>query len=130
MKISKSLFFKFSLIAGLLFIGQLSFADETPILLPPDGTTPQPRHPNIITIYNSCASATFSDTELATYIDWSVSDATITVYDADDYVVYQETLDTDKLAEVDIPFNFLFSGNYVISVTYNSILQKGNISLE
>ena len=129
MKILNSILLKICLIAVLIFSSQLSFADDIPILLPPDGTTPQPRQPNLPYIIPS-ASATISDTELAVYFEWSVGDATITVYDSDNNVVYQETVDTDTNYEVYIPVDVWLTGDYMITVTYSSLTQRGYFSLD
>ncbi|MHB9140320.1 MAG: DUF3244 domain-containing protein [Paludibacter sp.] len=130
MKISKSWFLRICLITGLVLSAQFSFASD-PILLPPDGgqKTP-PSVPNVMTTLLPSASATISDTELAVYFDYSVGDATITVYDADNNVVYQETVDTDSTSEVSISVGNWFAGDYMITVTYGSTTQRGYFSIE
>lgn len=131
MKISKLTSLKIYLFAGLFFLTQLSYAAD-PILLPPDGTPKEPptQTDRIITSEEISASATISDTELTVYFDWSVGDAVITVYDSNNNVVCQETADTDITTEVDIPVDIWSSGNYMITVTYGSITQRGYFSLE
>jgi len=117
--------------AGLLFMTQLSYATEPmPIPLPPDETPEEPpTQPHSGTIM-PLASASINDTELAVYFEWSVGDATITVYDTDNNVVYQETVDTDTIFEVYIPIDIWLTGDYMITVTYNSLTQRGYFSLE
>ena len=129
MKISKSWFFRICLIAGLVFSAQFSFADD-PILLPPDGTPKEPpAQPRSLTMEPS-ASATISETELSVFFDYSVGDAIITVYDADNNVVYQETVDTDSTLEVSIPVSSWSAGDYMITVIYGNTTQRGYFSIE
>ncbi|MDD4994119.1 MAG: DUF3244 domain-containing protein [Paludibacter sp.] len=129
MKISKSMLSKALLVAGFIFCSQLSFAgDTTPILLPPDNEPPRPGLPNRPGIEPS-ASATISDTDLAIYFEYSVGDATITVYDQSNTIVYQEAVDTDSTPEFDIPVGTWDSGIYTITVTYGTTTQRGSFAL-
>jgi hypothetical protein len=59
-----------------------------------------------------------------------VGDAVITVYDANNNVVYQETVDTDSTTEVFIPVTNRTAGDYVITVTYGTTTQRGYFSIE
>lgn len=130
MKISKLISLKIYLIAGLFLISQLSFAtDPVQVPIPPDNSPP-PGTIKPLSLIELTASATISDTELTVYFDWSVGDAVITVYDSSNNVVCQETADTDITTEVDIPVDIWSSGNYMITVTYGSITQRGYFSLE
>jgi hypothetical protein len=130
MKISKLKSFKIYLIAGLFLTLQLSFAtDPVQVPIPPDNSPP-PGPVKPLSLIEFTASATISDTELAVYFEWSVGDATITVYDSDNNVVYQETVDTDTTSEVYIPVDIWLTGDYRITVTYNSFTQRGYFSLE
>jgi hypothetical protein len=132
MKISKSWILRICFIAGLILSAQFSFAvDPVPVLIPPDDGAPStpPTHPSSFTMMPS-ASATISETELAIYFDYSVGDAIITVYDADNNVVYQETVDTDSTTEVSIPVSNWLAGDYMITVTYESTTQRGYFSIE
>ncbi len=127
MKISKSWIYKIVLIISLVFSAQLSFAgDDVPI--PPDDSQPNPGHPNALTIEPS-ATATISETELAVFFEYSVGDATITVYDADNNVVYQETVDTTTTYEVNIPVTGWDEGDYMITVTYGTTTQRGYFTI-
>jgi hypothetical protein len=129
MKISKSMLSKALLVAGFIFCSQLSFAgDTTPILIPPDDSPPHPGLPNGPSILPS-ASATISDTDLAIYFEYSVGDATITVYDAYDEIVYQETVDTYSTPEVYIPVGTWDSGIYTVTVSYGTTTQRGSFAL-
>jgi len=132
MKISKSWFFRICLIAGLVLSAQFSFAND-PVQVPiPTDNSPEPPIvlPHIMTTLLPSASATISDTELAVYFDYSVGDATITVYDADNNVVYQETVDTDSTSEVSISVGNWIAGDYMLTVTYGSTTQRGYFSIE
>lgn len=114
--------------AGFILCSQLSFA-TSPILLPPDGTpTEPPTHRGDVPVEPS-ASATISDTELAVYFNYSVGDATITVYDENNQVVYQETVDTGSTTGVYIPVDAWYSGTYMVTVTYGTTTQRGYFQL-
>ena len=131
MKISKSWIFKACLVAGLVLSAQFSFAgDPGPILIPPDGTPPPaPGQPDMMTQEPS-ASATISDTELDVYFEYGVGDATITVYDANNNVVYQEVVDTNSTSAVNIGVSNWATGDYMITVTYGTTTQRGYFSIE
>ena len=130
MKISKSFFLSTCLIAGFLLISQLSFATgTTPILLPPDQSPKTPPSQTDLFSQEPSASATISDTELAVFFEYSVGDATVTVYDAYDEIVYQETVDTYTTSEVYIPIIYWESGDYTITVSYGTTTQRGSFAL-
>ena len=129
MKISKSGFFKICLIAGLVLSAQFSFATD-PILLPPDGfPDPGKIQPASATMELS-ASATIDETELDVYFGYGVGDATITVYDASNNVVAQGVVDTDSTSAVSIGVSNWATGDYMITVTYGTITQRGYFSIE
>ena len=130
-KVSRSWIFRICLIAVLFCSAQLSFAgDAVPILLPTDGTQPTPPvQPQMLTTEPS-ATGTISDTELAVYFDYTVGDATITVYDAANNVVCQQTVDTDVISAVSIALSSWATGNYMITVTYGNTTQRGHFSIE
>ena len=119
------------LIAGLMLSAQFSFAvDPIPVPIPPDGSPPPPPgQPDRMTIEPS-ASATISETELAVYFEYLVGDATITVYDAYNNVVYQETVDTDSTFATSIQVSSWIAGDYMVTVTYGTTTQRGYFSLE
>jgi hypothetical protein len=130
-KISRSLILRICLIAGLMLSAQFSFAgDPIPDPIPPDnGQKEPPTQTNGLTT-EPLASATISDTELAIYFEYSVGDATITVYDAYNNVVYQETVDTDSTFATSIQVSNWSAGDYRITVTYGTTTQRGYFSLE
>jgi hypothetical protein len=130
-KISKSWISRICLIAGLMLSAQFSFAtDPVPVLIPPDNTPPPPPTPIMGMTTEPSASATISDTELAVYFDYAVGDATITVTDASNNVVAQETADTDASSAVSISVSNWSTGDYMITVTYETTTQRGYFSIE
>lgn len=129
MKISKSLILKICFIAGLFLSAQFSFAsDPIQVPIPPDGgqKTP-PSVPDAMTMEPS-ASATISELDLMVYFDYSVGDATITVYDASNNVVVQETVDSTSATSISVS-NWA-TGFYMITVTYGSTTQRGFFSID
>lgn len=128
MKISKSWILKICFIAGLFLFAQFSFATDTTVLLPPDGSpkTP-PTVPNGLTMEPS-ATATISDLDLTVYFDYSVGDATIMVYDANNNVVFQETVNSTSSTSISVS-NWA-TGDYMITVTYGSTTQRGYFNIE
>lgn len=130
MNISKSSSLKIYLIAGLFLTSPLSFAiDPVQVPMPPDNSPP-PGTIKPLSLIELTASATISDTELAVYFEWSVGDATISVYDTDNNVVYQQIVDTDVSNAMYIPVDNWAAGNYMITVSYDSITQRGYFSVE
>ena len=130
-KISKSWIFRICLIAGLVLSAQFSFAvDPIPVPIPPDGTRDSGGPKPASLVMESSASATISETELAVYFDYAVGDATITVYDANNNVVYQEVVDTDSSSAVSIGVSNWVTGDYMITVTYGTTTQRGYFSIE
>ena len=130
-KISKSWISKLCLIAGLMLSAQFSFAvDPIPVPIPPDGTPDSGSPKPSSVIMEPSATATISDTELAVYFDYEVGDATITVTDASNNVVYQETVDTDTSSATSISVSNWSAGDYTITVTYGTTTQRGYFSME
>ena len=125
MKTSKSVFTKVFVILGLLFLIQFSFATD-PIPLPKDGNPPPGSLRPVLML---SASASISDTELAVFFDWSVGNATITVYDGSNNVVYREVVDTYSTMEVYIPVDTWSAGSYTLTVVYGKTTQRGSFTL-
>jgi len=134
MKISKSFLGKICIAAGFILISQLGFATN-PVPIPPDGspndppTTGNKAMQKVSAISAVSASAEISDSELAVYFDWMVGNATITVYDVSNQIVYRETVDTNLSTEVYIPVDDLDSGTYKLTVTYGKTTQRGYFQL-
>jgi hypothetical protein len=114
------------LLFTLLFTVML-YATETPIVLTEDPVSPGP-HPMSLTNYP--VSATISETNLSVYFDSYIGNATITVYDANDNVVSQETVDTYSTSEVFIAADAWESGNYTIKISYVTATLSGVFLVE
>ena len=130
MKISKSWIFRICIIAGLVLSAQFSFADPIPVPIPKDGGQKAPPTQTDGMTMELTASATIDATELDVYFEYGVGDATITVYDASNNVVYQEVVDTNSTSTVNIGLSGWSSGNYMITVTYGTTTQRGYFSIE
>jgi hypothetical protein len=103
------------------------FATTTEISLFKDQIPPGPK-PLSLTFLP--VSATISETELSVYFDSPVGNATITVYDAYDNVVSQETVDTYSTSEVFIVADTWASGNYTLKVSYRTTTLSGIFLVE
>jgi hypothetical protein len=110
---------------AFMFCGWISAAN--PIVITKD--PPPPPLPNSFT-QELPVSATISETQLSVYFESSVGDATITVYDANDNVVSQETLDTYSTTEIIIATDTWASGNYTIKITYGTTALSGIFLVE
>jgi hypothetical protein len=96
---------------------------DSPVVVtqePPPPPAPQPCRSNFIPI-----SVTINDAELSIYFELSIGDATITVTDATNQVVYQEGVDTNSSSELKIPVDQWTSGNYKLTITYGAIALVG-----
>jgi len=131
MKVLKSLIFKICLISGLFMTAQSCFASETtPVIIIKDDTTPPvPIRPNRVTLIDP-VSATINDIELALYFETSIGDATITVTNESNQVVYLETVNTNATSEIHVPVDLWTSGNYHLTITYSNTTLRGEFSLE
>ena len=103
------------------------FAVDTPIDITKN--PPPPPDPTSLT-QELPVSATISETQLSIYFEPTVGDATITVYDADNNVVYQETVDTDSTPNVFISSSSWSAGNYSVTITYGTTTLSGYFSME
>jgi len=120
------------MILVILFSTEIVLAtDTTPIIIVkepivhPSGPTPLVHVLNYIPV-----SATIDDSELAIYFELSIGDATITVTDSINQVVYQETVDTNSLTDLQIPVDLWTIGNYKLAITYGSTTLTGEFLLE
>ncbi|MFZ4455475.1 MAG: hypothetical protein ACOYOT_04570 [Bacteroidales bacterium] len=140
MKISKSMIFRICMLAVFLVSAQLGFAtNNTPVPIPPDKSSLPPigggSRPSLIDEttpleVDSAASATISDVELAVYFDHSVGDATITVYDSSDNVVYEEVVNTESVFDAYVSVFGWAADEYMITVTYGVTTQRGFFVVE
>ena len=75
---------------------------------------PEPKSPKPLSLIFLPVSAFISETSLSVYFDSPVGNATITVYDANNDVVSQETVDTYSTTEVFIATDTWATGNYTM----------------
>lgn len=127
MQISKSILSKICLVAVLIFSAQILFATDVVIRKDDDPSpSPTPAHGPTILLP---ASATVDENTLAVYFDESVGDATITVYDSQNQVVYQTVADTETTTEVYIPVDSWGNGDYTIKIVYGTTHLIGEFQL-
>ncbi len=119
----RSIVFSFLLV---LFTASL-YASTTQISLFKDPILPGPK-PLSLTFLP--VSATISETDLSVYFDSPVGNATITVYNASDNIVAQETVDTDSTSEVSLAAEAWASANYSIKITYGITTLSGVFLVE
>ncbi len=113
--------FLFVLLAGSLF------ATTTEIDLT---KLPDPKDPRPLSLTFIPVNAFINETTLSVYFDSSVGNATITVYDANNDVVSQETVDTYSTFEVFISTDTWASGNYTIKINYGTTALSGIFLVE
>jgi hypothetical protein len=120
------------LIFFVIFIVFLSkaFAGDNPIDLSKVPSPPPPPPIPTAPVFELPVSATISETQLSVYFEPTVGDATITVYDADNNVVYQETVDTDSTPNVFISSTNWSAGSYTITITYGTTSVIGYFEME
>lgn len=120
--IKRSLFIAFSFLSvSNLFAGDITIRkDDDP--KPPIGT-------NSVTLTYP-VTATEDNSELAVYFEEAVGDATITVYDASSQVVYQEVIDTDSQSAAFIDISTWSSGDYTLTISYNTTNLIGEFTIE
>ena len=75
-------------------------------------------------------SATIDASELAVYFEATVGETTITVYDAANNLVYQQTIDTASVLEVHIPADTWTNGDYTITISYGTNTVRGVFQTE
>ncbi|MEI8272176.1 MAG: DUF3244 domain-containing protein [Paludibacter sp.] len=130
MKISKSMFSRICIVAGFIVCSQFSFATDIIIRKDDQSPPPQPMPNGIITETTIPLTATVDNNSLAVYFEWSVGDATITVYDEYLNVVCQTVTDTDSDLSMFIPSDSWNAGNYTITIKYGSTDLIGNFTIE
>ena len=75
-------------------------------------------------------TADISATDLAVYFESSVGVATVTVYNEFDQVIDQQTVNTEATTEVFIPADSWLSGNYKLTITYDTTTHRGEFQTE
>jgi len=128
MKTIKSSILKTSLIAGLFIISLSGFAND--ITIRKDDPVPPPGPMPLSLEIPISVTATVDATELAVYFDYSVGDAIITVYDGNNQVVYQDTVDTYTTTRVSISSGSWSAGNYILTIHYGTTDLIGDFVME
>ena len=122
---------KICVTVGFLVLAQLSFATGTITIRKGDPIPPQPTQTDRVTIDTEIpVSATIDATELSMYFEWSVGDATITVYDEYSNVVYQGVVDTDTDLSTSIPSGSWSAGSYTLTISYGTEYLIGDFQIE
>jgi len=130
MRISKSMLSKTCVIAGFLLVTQFNFG--TNIIIRKDDQSPPPQPmPNGVTLETDIPlTATIDTINLAVYFEESVGDATITVYDEYQNVVYQGVTDTGSNPDEFISSDCWSVGNYSITISYGTTHLIGDFTVE
>lgn len=119
--IKRSLFIAFSFLSiSNLIAGDIIIRRDNPI-------PPQPGLDSFDMIY---VTATEDNSELAVYFEEAVGDATITVYDASNQVVYQTVIDTDSQSAAFIDISAWSSGDYTLKISYDTTNLIGEFTIE
>jgi hypothetical protein len=121
---------KICVTAGFLVLAQLIFATDAITIRKGDPVPPPQPMPNHVTIDTDIpVSATIDTTELAVYFEGSVGEATITVYDGSQNVVYQGVVDTDTTLSISIPSGSWSAGNYSLTISYGTEYLIGDFQI-
>ena len=127
MKISN--FLKRSLFIAFSIISATNVFSSEIIVRKDDPTPPDPWRPNSMTMMYP-VTATEDNSELAVYFEEAVGDATITVYDASNQVVYQDVIDTDSQSAAIIDISAWTSGDYTLTISYGTTNLIGEFTIE
>ncbi len=98
------------------------------IVIPPGN--PIPPQPGLDSFNMIPVTATEDNSELAVYFEEAVGDATITVYDASNQVVYQDVIDTDSQSAAFIDISAWSSGDYTLTISYGTTNLIGEFTIE
>jgi hypothetical protein len=121
--IKRSLFIVFSFLSVSKF-----FAGDIIVIRPDPGSEP-PSACNTMETFIP-VTATEDNSELAVYFEEAVGDATITVYDASNQVVYQDVIDTDSQSAAIIDISTWSSGDYTLTISYGTTNLIGEFTIE
>jgi len=128
MKVLNSLIVGICIISGLIMTPQYCFGENIPIRKD-NPVPPGSRGSNGITTMIP-VEATINDSELAIYFETSIGDATVTVEDASNFTVYQEDVDTSTTSEWHIPADLWTSGNYTLTIVYDTTTLRGDFAVQ
>lgn len=130
MKISKSWILFICLFSGLFISVQSTLATATtPVIIRKDDDEPHPGLPNRGTLLLP-VSGTIDDVSLVIYFEEYVGDALITVYDANDQVVYQTIADTENVLTEEISSSNWSAGDYYVTISYGDNNLIGDFTME
>lgn len=120
--IKRSLFIVFFVLSILnVFAGDI-------VVIPPGN--PIPPQPGLDSFNMYPVTATEDNEELAVYFEEAVGDATITVYNASNQVVYQDVIDTDSQSAAIIDISTWSSGDYTLTISYGTTNLIGEFTIE
>lgn len=111
----------------LLLVANSIAATTSEIYLSEDPKFPDPKPSQLrtISLAGNPVTATIDDADLSVYFEQSVATVTITVYDSFNQVVETMVVDTNMTSEVHIPAYLLDAGDYTLTVSYGTTIQKG-----
>lgn len=122
--IKRSLFIVFPVLSmANLYAGDITIRRDDEPTTPP--TPPVNRVEIVIPV-----TATEDNEELAVYFEEAVGDATITVYNASNQVVYQDVIDTDSQSAAIIDISTWSSGDYTLTINYGTTNLIGEFTIE
>jgi hypothetical protein len=122
----------FSIFFFTLFQTFITTASAKEIDLSNGKTPPCPRILSRATSFSitTNVSADINETELSVYFDSPVGTATITVYDVNNQIVDQQTVDTNSTSEAVLPIDVLDSGDYTVEISYGTTTLVGSFIIE
>jgi hypothetical protein len=91
---------------------------------------PEIKQPTPLSFTFIPVSASISETSLSVYFERLVGNAVITVYDANNTIVSQDTVDTYSTSELFISTDSWISGNYTLKITYGTTILSGTFAVE
>lgn len=111
----------------LLLVANSIAATTSEIYLSEDPKFPDPKPSQLrtISLAGNPVTVTMDDADLSVYFEQSVATATITVYNSFNQVVETVVVDTNMTTEVHIPAYVLDAGDYTLTVSYGTTIQKG-----
>jgi len=86
---------------------------------------PKPSQLRALSFAGNPVTATIDEVDLSVYFDEPVATATVIVYNSFNQVVEQIVVNTNTTSEVHIPAYLLDAGDYTLTVSYGTTIQKG-----
>lgn len=115
----------------LLLVANSIAATTSEVYLSEDPKFPDPKPSQLrtISLAGNPVTATMDDADLSVYFEQSVATATITVYNSFNQVVETMVVDTNMTTEVHISADLLDAGDYTLTVSYGTTIQKGEFQI-